>query len=176
MVSVAYACAFSLTLGFITPLKQLLLPNLSSSIGLLFLPYGIHILAFNYHGWQAILYLLPVTYLTLALSIPRGFNLDYLSPLVSLIACYVRFLIASAFITAQPKQPAVKITTFLLLTGKLATIFVGLSLRWLNFGEINLFSTIVYAIGDDTGLVVCFLMLIYSFRLGRLVHSEHTDH
>ena len=85
-------------------------------------------------------------------------------------------MIASAFISAQPKQPAVKITTFFLLTGKLATIFVGLSLRWLNFGEINLFSTIVYAIGDDTGLVVCFLMLIYGFRLARLVHSEHTDH
>ena len=133
------------------------------------------ILAFYHYGWKAILYLFPVTYLSLVLSILNRVNLDYLSPFVSLIACYVRFLIASAFISAQPKQPAIKMTTFFLLTGKLASIFVGLCLRWLNFGEMNLFSTIVYAIGDVTGLDVCFLMLIYGFRLARLAHSEHTD-
>ena len=175
LVSVAYACAFSLTLGFITPLQQLLLPNVSSSIGLLFLPHGVRILAFYYHGWKAILYLLPVTYLTLALSIQSGVNLDYLSPLVSLMACYTGFLIASAFITAQPKQPTIKMTTFFLLTGMLASIFNGISLSWLNFGEIDLLNALGYIFGDVAGLAVCFLVLIYGFRLARLVNSMEED-
>ena len=66
-------------------------------------------------------------------------------------------------------------TTFFPLTGMLASIFVRLSVSWLKFGEMNLFSNIGYAIGDVTGLGVCFLMLIYGFRLARLAHSEHTN-
>ena len=175
LVSVTYACAFSLTLGFITPLQQILLPDVPSSIGLLFLPHGVRILAFYYYGWKAIIYLLPVTYLSLALSIKSGVNLDYLSPLVSLIVCYAGFLIASAFITAQPKQPTIKMSHFFILTGALASIFNGLSLSWLHFGKMQLISTLGYFIGDIAGLVVCFLLLIYGFRLARLANAEDSD-
>ena len=122
-------------------------------------------------GGNFILYLLPVTYLTLAFSIQSGVNLDYLSPLVSLMACYAGFLIASVFITAKPKQPTIKMTTFFLLTGTLASIFNGLSLSWLNFGEMDLLNTLSYVNGDIAGLAVCFSMLIYGFRLARLAKS-----
>ena len=148
---------------------------MSSSIGLLFLPHGVRILAFYYRRWTAILYLLPVTYLTLALSIQSGVNLNYLSPLVSLMACYTGFLIASAFITAQPKQPTIKMTTFFLLTGTLESIFNGLCLSWLAFGEMDLLNTLGYIIGDVEGLAICFLLVIYCLRIARLANSVEKD-
>ena len=82
------------------------------------------------------------------------------------MACYARFfLIASAFIAAQPKQPTIKMTTFFLLTGTLASTFNGLSLSWLNFGEMDLLTTLGYVIGDVAGLAACLLVLIHGFRL-----------
>ena len=112
-----------------------------------------------------------MTYLSLVLSIQIGVTLDYLSPLVSIIACYAGFLIASTFLTAQPKQHTIKMTTFFPITGTLASIFNGLSLSWLNFGEMDLISTLGYVIGDVVGLAVCFFVIIYGFRLARLANS-----
>ena len=81
------------------------------------------------------------------------------------MACYAGFLIASAFISGQPKQPTIKMTTFFLLTGTLASIFNGLNLSWLNFGEMDLLTTLDYVIGDVAGLAACLLVLIHGFRL-----------
>ena len=106
-----------------------------------------------------------MTYLSLVLSIQIGVTLDYLSPLVSLMACYAGFLIASAFTSSQPKQPIIKMTTFFLLTGPLASILNGLSLSWLNFGEMDLLNTLGYVIGDVAGLAACLSVLMYGFRL-----------
>ena len=111
----------------------------------------------------------------MALSIQSGVNLDYVSPLISFMACYAGFLIASAFIAAQPKQPSIKMTTFFLLTGTLASIFNGLCLSWLNFGEMDLLNTLGYVFGDVAGQAVCFLVLIYGFRLARLANSVDED-
>ena len=91
------------------------------------------------------------------------------------MACYAGFLIASAFIAAQPKQPSIKMTTFFVLTGTLASIFNGLSLSWLNFGEMDPLNTLGYVIGDVAGLAICFSMLIYGFRLARLENSLDED-
>ena len=87
------------------------------------------------------------------------------------VSCYSGFLIASAFITAQPKEPTKKMTTFFCLTGTLASIFNGLCLSWLNFEEIDLLNTLGYVFGDVAGQAVCFLVLIYGFRLARLANS-----
>lgn len=87
------------------------------------------------------------------------------------MACYAGFLIASAFITVQPKQPIIKITTFFLLTGTLAPIFNRLNLSWLNFGEIDLLNTLDYVSGDEVGQAICFIVLIYGFRLAPLANS-----
>ncbi len=66
-------------------------------------------------------------------------------------------------------------TTFFLLTGTLVSIFNGFSLSWLNFGEMYLLNTLGYVIGDVAGLAVCFLVLIYGFRLTRLANSLDED-
>ena len=75
LVSFGFAVAYSLNLGFVTPLQQMLLPNVSSSIGLLFLPHGVRIVSFYFYGWKAVLYLCPQPCIQL-LSIQSGIYLD----------------------------------------------------------------------------------------------------
>ena len=175
LTSFALICAWALTLGFVTPLQLLLLPNVSSSIGLLFLPHGVRILSFYFYGWKAVLYLLPANYLFLLLNIQSGIHLHPLAPIVSLIACYVGYLLATEVINGKTSQFNIKRWHFFLIVGALSSIFNGITLSMLNFSDCSLLSIVGYVIGDVAGLAVCFFMLIYAFRIVRMASFTERD-
>ena len=175
LISFAYAVAYSLTLGFVAPLQQMLLPNVSSSIGLLFLPHGVRILSFYFYGWKAVLYLLPANYLFQLLAIQSGIYLHPLAPIVSLIACYVGYLLATEVINGDTTQFNIKRWHFFLIAGAVSSIFNGITLSMLHFKDNSLLSVLGYVIGDVAGLAVCFFMLIYAFRIVRMASSIERD-
>ena len=175
LISFAYAVAYSLTLGFVAPLQQMLLPNVSSSIGLLFLPHGVRILSFYFYGWKAVLYLLPANYLFLLLAIQSGIYLHPLSPIFSLISCYVGYLLATEVINGETSQFNIKRWHFFLISGAISSIFNGITLSILHSNDNSLLSVLGYVIGDVAGLAVCFFMLIYAFRLVRMASSTERD-
>ena len=175
LVSFAFICAWALTLGFVTPIQQMLLPNISSSIGLLFLPHGVRILSFYFYGWKAVLYLLPANYLFLLLSLQSGIYLHPLSPIDSLIACYVGYLLATKLINGETSQFNIKRWHFFLITGAVSSIFNGITLSMLHFKDNSLLGVLGYVIGDVAGLAVCFFMLIYAFRIVRMASFTERD-
>jgi len=101
IVSIAFIVASSLTLGFVIPVQSLLSQYAIPEIGLIFLPHGIRVIAFYYLGWKAVLHMLPASYLFWALSNTSGSELDVLSPIVSMVACYIGFLGATVLIKKE---------------------------------------------------------------------------
>ena len=175
LISVVFIVSCSLTLGFVLPLQTLLLSDSRLEIGLLFLPHGVRLLVFYFYGWKGILYLLPSSYLFMILTNKTGAELDVLSPLVSMVACYIGYYIATLFAPNLPKRPSVTKWQFFIFAGTLSSIINGLSLSLLQFQDDLIVSSLSYLIGDVTGLVVCFFMLIYAFRLVRMASFTERD-
>jgi hypothetical protein len=168
IVSIAFIVASSLTLGFVIPVQSLLSRYAIPEIGLIFLPHGIRVIAFYYLGWKAVLHMLPASYLFWALSNTSGAELDVLSPIVSMVACYIGFL--GATVVVQKEDIGNKISTwkYFVLAGATSSFVNGLALSWLQFADTPLSALIGYVVGDTLGLVVCLVVLMYSFRLIRL--------
>jgi hypothetical protein len=175
IVSIAFIVANSVTLGFVLPLQSLLLSGSQLEIGLLFLPHGVRILAFYFYGWRAIFYMLPVSYLFMLLTNGIGANLDTLSPVVSMIACYVGFVVGSVLITGQKKQLSFRMWKFFVVVGAISSLFNGIALSWLQHSGAEIISTLGYVIGDVAGLIACFIILMYAFRFVRLARLEDAE-
>ena len=169
VVSVAYITAFSLTLGFIFPLQSMLLSDFQLEIGLLFLPHGVRVLAFYFLGWWAILYLLPASYLFLILTNYSGAELNSMSPVVSLIACYLGYKIATFLPLLGERAFTLNLWKFLLFAGAISSFANGVALSVLQHQGAEIVSVMGYLIGDISGLIVCFLILMYAFRFARLL-------
>jgi len=165
LLSVAWVISSSLTIGLVLPLQQMLFVNFSINIGLCFLPHGIRILAFYYFGWRAIFYLLPASFLMIILSNQMGTSLHLLTPIVSLISCYVGFHVASLIINAQTRFPSIRSWKFLVFAGTLSSLFNGLVLSVLHHNDALIATVVGYIVGDILGLIICLLLLMYGFRL-----------
>lgn len=168
IVSIAFIVASSLTLGFVIPVQGLLSQYAIPEIGLIFLPHGIRVIAFHYLGWKAVLHMLPASYLFWALSNTSGAELDVLSPIVSMVACYIGFL--GATVVVQKEDIGNKISTwkYFVLAGATSSFVNGLALSWLQFADTPLSALVGYVVGDTLGLAVCLVVLMYAFRLLRL--------
>lgn len=172
IVSFFYIVAYSLTLGFIVPLQQMLLGNVSPAICLLFLPHGVRILAMYFYGWKTIFYIMPASYLFLALSNYTGSGLDPLAPIVSIVACYLGYT-GSAFVLRQEeKQLSIRKWKFFIIVGVTSSLANGLSLSLLQHGDNQITSALGYLIGDVSGLLACLFLLMYGFRFARLIGSD----
>ena len=167
-MSIAFIVASSLTLGFVIPVQGLLSQYAIPEIGLIFLPHGIRVIAFHYLGWKAVLHMLPASYLFWALSTTPGAELDVLSPIVSMVACYIGFL--GATVVVQKEDIGNKISTwkYFVLAGATSSFVNGLALSWLQFADTPLSALVRYVVGDTLGLAVCLVVLMYAFRLLRL--------
>ena len=167
-MSIAFIVASSLTLGFVIPVQGLLSQYAIPEIGLIFLPHGIRVIAFHYLGWKAVLHMLPASYLFWALSNTSGSELDVLSPIVSMVACYIGFL--GATVVVQKEDIGNKISTwkYFVLAGATSSFVNGLALSWLQFADTPLSALVRYVVGDTLGLAVCLVVLMYAFRLLRL--------
>ena len=168
IVSIAFIVASSLTLGFVIPVQGLLSQYAIPEIGLIFLPHGIRVIAFHYLGWKAVLHMLPASYLFWALSNASGAELDVLSPIVSMVACYIGFL--GATVVVQKEDIGNKISTwkYFVIAGATSSFVNGLALSWLQFADTPLSALVRYVVGDTLGLAVCLVVLMYAFRLLRL--------
>ena len=173
VVSVAYITAFSLTLGFIFPLQSMLLSDFQLEIGLLFLPHGVRVLAFYFLGWWAILYLLPASYLFLILTNYSGAELNSMSPVVSLIACYLGYKIATFLPLLGERAFTLNLWKFLLFSGAISSFANGVALSVLQHQGAEIVSVMGYLIGDVSGSIVCFLILMYAFRFARLLANAN---
>ena len=176
IVSVAFVIASSLTLGFVFPLQIILLSDSKLEICLVFLPHGVRVLSFYFLGWRAIFYLLPSSYLFLILSNHSGSQLDIFSPIVSMIACYLGYRVATLIPLFTNREFKPSLWKFFVYAGTISSLFNGISLSILQHQGAELAGITGYLIGDTFGLVVCFFILMYAFRLVRLLASTNDPH
>ena len=176
VVSVAFVIASSLTLGFVFPLQIILFSSSKLEICLVFLPHGVRVLAFYFLGWRAIFYLLPASYLFLTLSNQSGSQLDIISPIVSMIACYLGYRAATLIPLFTNREFKPSLWKFLVYAGTISSLFNGISLTILQHQGAELAGITGYLIGDIFGLVVCFFILMYAFRLARLLATTNDPH
>ena len=168
IVSIAFIVASSLTLGFVIPVQGFLSQYAIPEIGLIFLPHGIRVIAFHYLGWKAVLHMVPASYLFWALSNISGSELDVLSPIVSMVACYIGFLGATVVVQKENIGNTISTWKYFVIAGATSSVFNGVALSWLQFADTPISALIGYVVGDTLGLAVCLIVLIYSFRLIRL--------
>jgi hypothetical protein len=168
IVSIAFIVASSLTLGFVIPVQGLLSQYAIPEIGLIFLPHGIRVIAFHYLGWKAVLHMIPASYLFWALSNTSGSELDVLSPIVSMVACYIGFLGATVVVHKEDIGNKISTWKYFVLAGATSSVVNGLALSWLQFADTPLSALVGYVVGDTLGLAVCLVVLMYVFRLLRL--------
>jgi hypothetical protein len=168
IVSIAFIVASSLTLGFVIPVQGLLSQYAIPEIGLIFLPHGIRVIAFHYLGWKAVLHMMPASYLFWALSNTSGSELDVLSPIVSMVACYIGFLGATVVVHKEDIGNKISTWKYFVIAGATSSVVNGLALSWLQFADTPLSALVGYVVGDTLGLAVCLVVLMYAFRLLRL--------
>ena len=175
-VSVAYIITFSVTLGFIFPLQQLLLNNVPSYIGLMFLPHGVRILTLYFYGWRGMFYLLPASLLMSILS-ENLTGLVLFSPIVSLLCCYlgVQF-VRILFSDTVSVSFAIKDWKLMFWGGVVGSVFNGIGLTSLNQtykstvdNSALLMEVIGFVVGDVLGLVFCLISIVYLFRMIRFI-------
>ena len=175
-VSVAYIITFSVTLGFIFPLQQLLFSNVPSYIGLMFLPHGVRILTLYFYGWRGILYLLPTCWLTAMLSQEQT-GVVLISSIVSLLCCYlgVQF-VRILFSDTVSVSFAIRDWKLMFWGGVVGSVFNGLGLTLLNQtykstvdNSALLLEVMGFVVGDVLGLIFCLVSIVYLFRMIRLI-------
>ncbi|MFZ9079936.1 MAG: hypothetical protein ACO23H_15465, partial [Alphaproteobacteria bacterium] len=108
-----------------------------------------------------------------ALSNTSGSELDVLSPVVSMVACYIGFL--GATVVVQNEDIGNKISTwkYFVIAGATSSVVNGVALSWLQFSETPMIALVEYVIGDTLGLLVCLVVLMYAFRLIRLSNEAN---
>ena len=173
IVSFSYITAYSLTLGFVYPLQQMLLSNVILEVSLLFLPHGIRVLSFWFFGWRAVIYLLPAAYLMMVLSAQAGISLDIWSPLGSILACLLGFLFAKAVFPDFASKRGMPNWKYFAIIALFSSLFNSVGLTALHERELNFLIATGYVIGDMAGFFVCFLILIYAFRFARLLANAN---
>lgn len=169
IVSVFYVTAYSLTLGFVAPLQQLVFTNVIYELSLLFLPHGVRVLAIYFFSWRGVLYLIPSAYLMKILSYQAGIPLDPWSPLFNILACYVGFELVRLALPKRFSGAQFPKWRYFGLVALFGSIFNSAAMTLLHQNELNLFIALGYVIGDMAGFFVCFFILIYGFRFARLL-------
>jgi hypothetical protein len=125
---------YTLTLGFIFPVQQIIAAESLAVIGLLFLPHGVRAVAFHYLGARAFIHLLPASYLTWFITV-YGNNLDLhpLGPLASVMACYLGYLMFNAINRLKSDKLITNTWVNVLIMSAIMSILNGAALALLNF-------------------------------------------
>lgn len=173
IVNVSFIAAYTMVAGFILPLQQILLPNITDMVSLMFLPHGVRVLAIWLLGWRGALYLIPSAYLMWAISVfGIGVELDVWSPLVSIASVYAGIFLVR-YIAGLPSQENSLYVSWrhCLLAGFVASLFNGFALSILIAGEVDWYLTAGYSFGDIIGQIVMMLLLILIMRVSRVANS-----
>lgn len=168
VVTVAYIVAFTVTLGFIFPLQEILFQNVSSLVGLIFLPHGVRVLSIHFFGWRGMFYVLPASYLMWWLSVHGSeIPIHPIAPVISLLACYCGYHIAYLIIAPNRRNFGRATWKALILAGMFASLLNAFALSLVHSGTMIWHDVLGYVIGDVSGLVVCMMSIMYGFRLLR---------
>ena len=178
VISICYVIAFSLTFGFVFPLQQLILANVATQVGLLFIPHGVRVIILYYYGWRAVIYLLPASYLMYFLSSGQT-GQDIYAPLVSLLGCYVGIqLVRLMLVDTNTKSLNVRAWKLLFTAGAVASVFnsFGLTAMQNGLSEMTFLALklnfLGYIIGDMLGMMLCVATIMLGFRYIRSIKSS----
>ena len=156
---------YTLTLGFIFPIQQIIATKSLAVIGLLFLPHGVRAVAFHYLGARAFIHLLPTSYLTWFITV-YGNNLDLhpLGPMASVIACYFGYLMFNAVNRLKSDKLITNTWINVLIMSAIMSILNGAALTLLNFDGDFLTGVFGYLIGDIAGAFFFMVTTLYIYR------------
>ena len=160
-----YLVMYTLTLGFIFPVQQIIAAESLAVIGLLFLPHGVRAVAFHYLGARAIIHLLPASYLTWFITV-YGNNLDLhpLGPIASVMACYLGYLMFNAINHLKSDKLITNTWINVLIMSAIMSILNGAALALLNFDGDFLTGVFGYLIGDIAGAFFFMVIALYIYR------------
>ena len=170
--TVSYIASYAITTGFVTPFQSIILPEISNTISILFLPHGVRALAFYFFGIKALVYLLPGSYLMWFLSVyGSDVAISPLAPITSLIACYVGFFILQFVFKNFPKSNSFKMWRFVVLLGIITSVFNSVFLTILHSEMFSILYLAAYLVGDVLGLIACLIIAMLIFRLIRNINQ-----
>ena len=167
LVSIAYIASFALVEGFLNPVQQLLVPELSGYVSLLFLPHGVRVLAFYFFGLRAYLYLLPSAYLMWYLLHGSVEDFSVWAPLISSVACYLGVQFSQAIARFTEKMRMLRMWTIVVLAGIISSFFNSFGLTLVHAGRLDVFYLLGYALGDILGIIACLAISLSVLRLIR---------
>jgi hypothetical protein len=173
LVFVGYAAAYTLTLGFIYPMQKIILPENSLLASLLFLPHGVRATAFFLFGLRAAIYLLPAHYAMWYISVHgANMDLDIYSPLVSLLACVIGYLLFLSIKTFLPKNIQYKGWILVLVIIILSAFFNSIGLSRLHSSVSSLEHFLAYFWGDVLGGAIFLILAMYIWRILKNTNFE----
>ena len=168
-VTAAYVLSFAVVDSVVTPLQARVLPEVTESASLLFLPHGVRVLAAWAWGWRAVPLLAPGALATTWHYHGAGMAEPAIlaSLAVSVVAAPLAFaLLARCGIDCRFGSPRAVSWRAVMAVAALAGI--------INTGGSALIHgdhpgvTLVRLVGDVTGAMLVFLVLMAGFRLARL--------
>jgi hypothetical protein len=178
IVVAVYVLCHGLTALLVTPIQNLIAPDITVFASLIYLPHGVRVLATWLLGWKAVFPLFAGGYLAELLFTPAEIH-SFTEPVlfwavaVGAIAAYVGFVIMK-FLghNLYAGRNRTMNWKWLIIVGAIASVFNSV-------GQLIVFSGLIvtddllavqttYAIGDLVGLVVSMFALMIIFRWIRL--------
>jgi hypothetical protein len=160
-----YLVMYTLTLGFIFPIQQIVAAESLAVIGLLFLPHGVRAVAFHYLGARAFIHLLPASYLTWFITVyGNDLELHPLGPLASVTACYLGFVLFNTVNRLKSDKFITNTWINVLIMSAIMSILNGAALALLNFDGDFLMGVFGYLIGDIAGAFFFMVIALYIYR------------
>jgi hypothetical protein len=165
LVNMTYLVMYTLTLGFIFPVQQIIAAESLATIGLLFLPHGVRAVAFHYLGARAVIHLLPVSYLTWFITVyGNDLKLHPVGPLASVIACYFGHVFFNMVNRIKSDNFITNTWINVLIMSGIMSILNGVALTLLNFDGDFLTGVFGYLIGDISGAFFFMVISLYVYR------------
>ena len=178
VIVIAYVASYGLTASLITPIQSKVLPEITVYASLMYLPFGVRVLATMFLGWRAIIPLMigvraagmllgpdPIAYwpdMLLLMSIVVGETCAYIAFEVFRLAGRNAYSIGN-----QPPH-----WKRVVLVGVLASVInsAGQTIVFGRFSDIMHpdGTFLVYLLGDVIGLVAMMTLLMFIFRWIRL--------
>lgn len=170
VVTLAYVAVFSLMEGFVGPLQQMVAPNLSQYVSLLFLPHGIRVLTLYYFGWRGVLYLIPGSLISWFLMVyGQGQPLHFASSIVSIVGCYAGVRLVRTVVGESEATYSAFSWRTMLVAGAVASLFNSVGLSILHFSAPPPAILIGYFVGDLAGQAALMVILIFVFRAAEAI-------
>ena len=147
-------------------MQKIILPENSLMASLLFLPHGVRALAFFLFGLRAAFYLLPAHYAMWYITVyGADIGFDILSPLVSILACslgYMLFLFVRNYLPGKIYNKGYVLVLLIII---LSAFFNSVGLSRLHFSLNDFEHLLSYFWGDVFGGVIFLILAMYIWRI-----------